>query len=334
MTLGAPPPRRSRRERIRLPGRRLQIALGVLAAALVVAFVWHPWREPPRGEWTTAPVVPATLSPAERAWQARIARWAAFVDDAREDPAWQAVQRCGERLDAVGEAPASLRELRELADDTCAALTASARHRVSATRSLDPALLDRAAKEEREGNNDLALLVDAVGARRDDALDARLSKVASRVAGAEVTVRCFSSLEDWRAVQRVVGRTEEGVQELAGFAVFAERRAELSPEVCRTLKSIRTASHSDATDAIAVLTHEAQHLAGVDGIEDEATTDCYSAQRMRQTAVLLGRPPAEAASMGALYLRTMQPLLPEQYRSPDCRNGGGLDLRPRDPEFP
>jgi hypothetical protein len=137
-----------------------------------------------------------------------------------------------------------------------------------------------------------------------------------------------------RAVQDAIGRTEHSVVSLAGFAVIPERRIDLSPEVCRTLLTIRTARFFAATHAIEVLTHESEHLAGVDGIENEARADCYAAQRMHITARLLGRPLADARAMGGFYVRVQQPSLPPEYRSPECRNGGAFDLRLHDATFP
>lgn len=149
-----------------------------------------------------------------------------------------------------------------------------------------------------------------------------------------MSARCFASDADWRAVEDSVGRTEQGVTRLLGFAVYSQSRIDLSPDVCRTLASLTTAPFDSATVAIEVLTHESEHLAGVDGIQNEARTDCYAAQRLALTARLLGRATGEARSMGAYYLRYHQPNLPAEYRSRECRDGGRLDLRAGDPRFP
>ena len=112
--------------------------------------------------------------------------------------------------------------------------------------------------------------------------------------------------------------------------MHAQSRIDLAPRACRTLASITTARFVAATHALEVLTHESEHLAGADGIDDEARTDCYAAQRLALTARLLGRPAAEASTMGRFYLAFGQPGLPSQYRSRECRNGGRFDLRPND----
>jgi hypothetical protein len=335
-SLGAPPPRRSRRERLSLPSTRILLAGAVTVAALVALLLWRPWQQGSRTSWTAPPTVPASLDAPQTGFANRLAAWVGFVRDAEEDPRSQAVQGCQRRLDRVGPAPAGLEDLRRLAADACSALANSARHHNTALLSVNAALLGKAQRERAEGDHDLALLVAALGLRRAPGgqVDARLSRIASQLARRSVSARCFASDADWRAVEDSVGRTEQGVTRLFGFAVYSQSRIDLSPEVCRTLASIASASFDPATEAIEVLTHESEHLAGVDGIQNEARTDCYAAQRLALTARLLGRPSGEARTMGAYYLRFHQPGLPAEYRSRECRNGGRFDLRPADPRFP
>jgi hypothetical protein len=51
-------------------------------------------------------------------------------------------------------------------------------------------------------------------------------------------------------------------------------------------------------------------------------------QTIARAAVLLGRPPAQARYLAALYAKHWYPWWPRTYRSPECRNGGRLDLHP------
>jgi hypothetical protein len=308
----------------------------VLLVALVALLLWRPWQQASRTSWAAPPTVPASLDAPQTGFANRLAAWVGFVRDAEEDPRNQAVQACQRRLDRIGPAPAGLEDLRRLAADACSALANGARHHNTALLSVNAALLGRAQRERAEGDHDLALLVAALGLRRAPGgqVDARLSRIASQLARRSVSARCFASDADWRAVEDSVGRTEQSVTRLLGFAVYSQSRIDLSPEVCPTLASIASASFDPATEAIEVLTHESEHLAGVDGIQNEARTDCYAAQRLALTARLLGRPSGEARTMGAYYLRFHQPGLPAEYRSRECRNGGRFDLRPADPRFP
>ena len=65
----------------------------------------------------------------------------------------------------------------------------------------------------------------------------------------------------------------------------------------------------------------------VSGIRDEAKAECEGMQTIAKAAVLLGRPPAEARYLAVLYARHWYPGWPPRYRSPECHDGGRLDLR-------
>ena len=71
----------------------------------------------------------------------------------------------------------------------------------------------------------------------------------------------------------------------------------------------------DQVEAVHVLTHEAMHLSGR---LEEAAAECAAVQRDAHTARLLGAP-------AAAYWRDVYPLMPDGYRSADCRPGGTLD---------
>ena len=73
-----------------------------------------------------------------------------------------------------------------------------------------------------------------------------------------------------------------------------------------------------------VLTHEAMHLSGR---LNEAAAECAAVQRDAHTARLLGAPDAAAGELAAAYWRNIYPLMPDGYRSPECRSGGALDER-------
>jgi hypothetical protein len=49
--------------------------------------------------------------------------------------------------------------------------------------------------------------------------------------------------------------------------------------------------------------------------------------------VRLGGTPVEGADVASLVL-ALQPYVPDEYRSSDCRAGGALDLWPETPAFP
>jgi hypothetical protein len=66
----------------------------------------------------------------------------------------------------------------------------------------------------------------------------------------------------------------------------------------------------------------------VSGIRDEATAECEGMQTIAKAAVLLGRPVAEGRYLTVVYARHWYRWWPSRYRSPECHDGGRLDLRP------
>jgi hypothetical protein len=152
------------------------------------------------------------------------------------------------------------------------------------------------------------------------AQERRLGGAASALAGARVAVRC----------QTFGGAFVDAGPELG----YVRWRADGSPEPwtlikrdqCRHLaayaRSDKRRPTRDQVVAVHVLTHEAMHLSGRLG---EAAAECGAVQRDAHTARLLGARPADAAALAATYWRTIYPLMPDGYRSGDCRPGGPLD---------
>jgi hypothetical protein len=83
--------------------------------------------------------------------------------------------------------------------------------------------------------------------------------------------------------------------------------------------------------AVHTLAHEDWHL---HGIGNEALTECNAMQTTAQAAELFGAD-AQSAQATATYLWThMYGDEPDEYRTPECANGGPDDLRPADPVWP
>jgi hypothetical protein len=179
-----------------------------------------------------------------------------------------------------------------------------------------------------------------------------LAAVAGQIAGRPVGVQCqgfFSELVD--------------IQNRAGDVPFpngvAPDHTYLTRQTCSDLKRFRTrSSHPEldclltvdwrsfdlttgfasvcsrrarsAAEAINTLTHESIHLRG---IRNEAQTQCYAIQTDAWTVARLGGTAAEGAAV-ANFILALQPTLPSEYQSADCRPGGALDLQPSTPGFP
>ena len=173
-------------------------------------------------------------------------------------------------------------------------------------------------------------LVWYVAAWRDRAAnEERLGAVASEIAGREVRVRCPGPIIRHFAWDTVEGSVRF---DAAGKPADETRLQDFS---CAQLDALAEGRESgtdeDVALAVNVLAHEAWHLAG---IADEAVAECRSMQTLAWTAERLGVPADEGRRLAALYLATRHGALPPRYKSPECRDGGALDLRPDDPAWP
>ncbi len=83
--------------------------------------------------------------------------------------------------------------------------------------------------------------------------------------------------------------------------------------------------------AVDVLAHESWHLQGV---IDEAVTECRSLQTMAWTAQQLGASAEQGRAMALAQYEGAYRRMSEPYRSGGCVDGGPLDLRPDDERFP
>lgn len=155
---------------------------------------------------------------------------------------------------------------------------------------------------------------------------ARFSAEASRIAGKEVSIYCDESRDYVGAVQHA-----------DGVAIVGGDRAYLTPERCFDLYRLAfedEVTWSRTARAVAVLAHEAWHLRGVG---DEGTAECYALQSGVEVGRRLG------LSQGTAERMMRQQLAENALRgagtaeyvvSPECRNGGGLDLYASRTSFP
>ena len=163
------------------------------------------------------------------------------------------------------------------------------------------------------------------GDRRAEAV-ARFSEEASVIAEKRVSVRCDEARDYVGAVQHA-----------DGVAVVGGELAILTPEICNDL--YRLAFHDEVTGArtgraIAVLTHEAWHLRGVD---DESTAECYALQSGVALGQRLGLSEDRAGQLMRQQLteNALRGAGTLEYRlTGECRNGGELDLDPTTSRFP
>jgi hypothetical protein len=163
------------------------------------------------------------------------------------------------------------------------------------------------------------------GDARAEAVE-RFSDEASRIAGKPVSIRCDEARDYVGAVQHA-----------DGVAVVGGDLAILTPEICHDL--YRLAADGDVTGsrtgrAIAVLAHEAWHLRGV---AIEATTECYALQSGVELGRRLGLDDDTARQLMRQQLteNALRGVESLEYRlTPECRDGGRLDLESESTSFP
>jgi hypothetical protein len=173
--------------------------------------------------------------------------------------------------------------------------------------------------------------------------EARLSAVATQIAGRAVHVRCpgpVGRLFGWDIVEGSVAFSAGGkpadetkLRKLSCAELDAlaegERARELScSERAQILCGGRGAELAMAVD---VLSHESWHM---HGIRDEGETECRSLQTMAFTAQRLGATEAQGRALARGQYLEAYPEMGESYRSGSCADGGAGDLRPDDTRFP
>ena len=152
----------------------------------------------------------------------------------------------------------------------------------------------------------------------------RLGRVASGIAGRQVEVHCPGTLTKLVEISPHAGSVYfDGNGRPADYT-------ELNDATCSTLDDFAEGDTSpgDAlrvARALHVLAHEAIHLSGV---RDEAQADCFGFQKTAFVAEELGASPEEARRYAELAVIERARTAPPEYRSPDCHDGGLLDLDP------
>ena len=127
------------------------------------------------------------------------------------------------------------------------------------------------------------------------------------------------------------------------------REALLAPAICSTLRRVwerrplpslacTEIGHGQCGAAVlrlawsaSALAHESHHLGGV---RNEAAAECYGLQSTAFAAEHLGAPAAYAKQLGDYTFWNVRPPIDGGYFSPDCRDGGSLDLHPASHVWP
>jgi hypothetical protein len=180
-------------------------------------------------------------------------------------------------------------------------------------------------------------------ARRELGLDRHMSSIAGEIAGRPVHVDCPGFLRglvdisgnggsvmfDANGRPSSTAHLETSVcHDLAGYR-STRKRADFACVYSSTRCSEKT---ERAVYAALVLSHEAQHLRG---IQNEGEAQCYAIQMLPIAAERLGSPATEASAIATHFLTVDQPLMPSDYALPGtCVDGSDLDLHPHDSTWP
>jgi hypothetical protein len=173
------------------------------------------------------------------------------------------------------------------------------------------------------------------GTTEKSRVEPKLSRAASTLVGERVEVRCWSQ-RDWR--QLIEDRDAASPHELAGIAGEGGP-VDLAPEACVPLVEMmytqtRPVTHEQESlmaYAVGILAHELEHVRGE---MDERTAECHGMQRLAGVARKLGLSAAESRRLARVYWMEIYPDAERGYRTGECRDGGGLDLRRRSSVWP
>jgi hypothetical protein len=192
----------------------------------------------------------------------------------------------------------------------------------------------------------IALLAGAVDARhafsrpatpRHHGFALALDRVAQEISGRhDVSVRCGATSDP-----SILGT-------VMFYGATPGREALLSPVVCAALHRLWEGSRPslgctqlgqgqcgqgvlELAWAASALAHESYHLGGV---RNEAAAECYGLQSTAFVAWRLHAPAAYAQQLATYTFWNVRPPVDYGYFSPECRDGGTLDLHPVSDSWP
>jgi hypothetical protein len=272
---------------------------------VIALFVWSPWAEPTDVEWLGA----------YRAWS---------DETGASLQTGLVVSRaaCESSFDeAVGEPPTeSLAPVAAAARGACAAPTPE--RWAEGGTAVVRALVDL--------HDDVA----PPRPRRD------LAAIASSGVGVRPDVYCWQPAA-WAPFSEHYAVVRGGWEaSLQGAADPQRNRIDLAPALCEAfvfyLRRERPHELSyenfELAQALAVLTHQAEHLKAPSA--SEADVECDALQHIRPLVRGRGFEAGYAAELAQQYWELSYLKLPEPPRSPECRDGGRLDRSPRSSAWP
>lgn len=285
----------------------LLAVLGILGVgvSLIGLFAWSPWKEPTEVEWL-----------------AEYRAWSDEIEGSLGAGLVFSRAMCESRFDEeVGEPPHdSLRPAAAAARGACAAPT-RARWREGRADVVRALIDEHDELQPPRRRRDLGAIVrDGVGVQPD--------------------VYCWQPAA-WTSFFELYAIVRGGVEaSLEGIADGRRNRIDLGPAVCSALAWYQRRERPTAlsyenfelADALAVLTHQAEHLKAPSAAE--ADIECFAVQHVRPLVRAAGWGPEYAAELALQVWELSYLRLPPELRSPACRDGGSLDRHPRSAAWP
>jgi hypothetical protein len=165
--------------------------------------------------------------------------------------------------------------------------------------------------------------------------DLRLSRIATDLARRPVKIRCEGLSGALTGPRGESGRTEFLGDRPVSVSYLQEGICQTLHAYGRNISAATCLLPCDRPLEIAwslnTLAHESYHLAGV---RNEAETECYALQAIDFVAHRLGASDAQARALASFSFQNLPGRMPAEYTSPQCHDGGRLDLRPDDPVWP
>lgn len=126
---------------------------------------------------------------------------------------------------------------------------------------------------------------------------------------------------------------------LGGLADVGTYEIHLHPFACQGVEYLLDGNRPETGDAalfvadgLVVLTHEGTHFTSAGS--NEAVVECRAMQNAHLVAARLGIDEDYARRLAALYWERAYPRSDPVYGSPECRDGGTMDVHPETSDWP
>jgi hypothetical protein len=162
--------------------------------------------------------------------------------------------------------------------------------------------------------------------------DPRFADAIRAVSGIGSSVRCWTK-PGWGKLETIMHRRLSGLADPATYEIH------LHPFACDGLEYLLDGNQPESGDqalfvaeGLIVLTHEGTHFTSAGS--NEAVVECRAMQNAHLVAARLGIDEDYARRLARLYWERAYPRNDPVYGSPECRDGGTMDVHPETSDWP